>query len=200
MSTGAVVLNVPASALLYLSIPVIPKINMIEREAYHMTRDEDRDRDRLNFRQEDRLLDRVENVTGGDSPVRDRLNNALDRVPRGPLGKGGEGDIAGGAGYFAVKTGQLAVLPIPGVRQPGFSTISHGVEIQDRSEIHTVRIFAVSKQVAKFAAEYEVSAPSNIDYVTGEINTTSIEEINPRGTYSTWEVVVEVADRGEAEV
>jgi hypothetical protein len=137
---------------------------------------------------------------GSHRPLREGLEDVLERIPEGPGKKLGEGDMLGAAGYFAISTGQTAVIPIPGVRQPGYSVISHGSEVMETKVRHTVRITAASKNVAKFASEYEVSAPSNLDYSTGEVVTVSIEEVKPRPTYSTWEVVVDVADRGQKEV
>lgn len=148
------------------------------------------------------VFDRVEDqVDDEDSsrPIREAVESVTDNIPDGPAGKLGDGDITGYAGYLAIKTGQLAVLPIPGVKQPGFHTISHGAEQMEEFERHTVNINAASRHVAKIAAEYEVAAPSNIDYVTGEIDVVSIEEKKQRSSFSTWEVIVDVADRGQKE-
>ena len=147
-------------------------------------------------------LDRIERrVEKGESkrPFRNALEEATDQIPSGPLGKGGEGDVIGAAGYVAIKTGQLAVLPIPGAKQPGFQFISHGVEDKGNYEEHTIRVNAYSRSIAQFAAEYEAAAPSNLDFISSEVDTIEITEITERTTSSTWEVVVEVADRGQAE-
>ncbi|EGQ44231.1 MAG: hypothetical protein J07AB43_02900 [Candidatus Nanosalina sp. J07AB43] len=130
-------------------------------------------------------------------PVRDVVENGLDKIPSGPLGNVGGGTAAGVAGYYAISTGQLAVLPIPGIKQPGYSVISHGVDVRDQFERHTVRINAASKNVAEFVAKYEVSAPSNVDFLASDTPIVSIEELKQRATFSTWEVVVDVADRGQ---
>jgi len=149
------------------------------------------------------ILDRAENRiedTGSKRPFRNTLDRTLDEFPSGPLGKGGDGFVAGLIGYVAIRSGQLAVLPIPGVKQPGYGVISHGVERKNEFERHTVRVSAATKQVARIAAEYEVSAPSNIDYITGEVETVDSSMITERSTFSTWEFVVDVADRGQKEV
>ena len=143
---------------------------------------------------EDKLQDQ-----GITRPVRDRAEQALDKIPSGPLDNLGGGSIAGVAGYYAISTGQTAVLPIPGVRQPGYSVISHGVDVKQNFERHTVRINAASKNVAEFAAKYEVSSPSNVDFLTSETEILSTEELKSRNTVSTWEIVVDVADRGQKE-
>lgn len=132
-------------------------------------------------------------------PIREAFESATDNIPEGPFGKFGDGDLTGYAGYAAIKTGQISVIPIPGVRQPGFHVISHGVEQFGDFERHTVNISAASEHIARIAAEYEVSAPSNIDYFTSEVDAISVDEIKERSTFSTWEIVVDVADRGQKE-
>lgn len=149
------------------------------------------------------VIDRLEDEADEEDsvrPMREAFESATDNIPEGPLGKLGDGDALGIAGYYAISTGQLAVLPIPGVKQPGYHVISHGVSEYDSYERHTVNIAAASQHVARVAAEYEVASPSNIDYVTGEVDTVSIEEKKQRATASTWEIVVDVADRGQKEM
>jgi len=148
-------------------------------------------------------LDRIEDIEdrGGEAfkPLRNATANTLEKIPTGPLGKVGDGNVFAGTGYLAIKTGQLAVLPVPGIRQPGFHTISHGVRERDGFEEHNIRITAASKSVAEVAAEYEVASPSNIDYITSEVETVEVNELTSRSTYSTWEFIVEVADRGTSD-
>jgi hypothetical protein len=146
----------------------------------------------------DRAEDRADDMES-KRPGRDLFEKTLNVVPEGPFGKIGEGNVVGYAGYFASSTGQLAVLPIPGVRQPGYHPISHNVEVRDNFERHTVAIAAASKNVAEVAASYGVASPSNIDFITGEVDVVSTEKVNERSTYTTWEVVVDVADRGQKE-
>jgi len=150
------------------------------------------------------ILDNIEDAIDDESgrarkPLRDAVEGALDKIPRGPLGKIGEGNVASFGGYFAIKTGQLAVLPIPGVRQPGFHAISHGVQAEEDYELHIIRINAASRKVAEVACEYEIASPSNIDFVTSEVEAVEVKELKSRPTYSTWEFRVEVADRGVKE-
>lgn len=150
------------------------------------------------------ILDGVEDAVEDESgvarkPLRNAVEGVLDKIPRGPLGKVGEGNIAGFGGYFAIKTGQLAVLPVPGVRQPGFHPISHGVRAKDGYEEHVIRINAASRKVAEIACEYEIASPSNIDFVTSEVEAVEVTELKSRPTYSTWDFTVHVADRGAKE-
>lgn len=147
----------------------------------------------------DKLEQRLEG-TGRSRFFREKFENATDKIPDGPLGRAGDGKVTGAVGYYAISTGQVAVLPVPGIRQPGYNVISHGSEVFENHVRHTVRIEAASKHVAEFASEYAVAAPSNIDYVTSEMETVSIEQIKERPTFSTWEVVVDVADRGTEEM
>jgi len=146
-------------------------------------------------RVEDRLDDRREQ---GDSirPLRDAVEKLTNQLPEGPYGKAGKGNIAAIVGYFAVKTGQLVTLPIPGVRQPGFHAISHGVETFEDYERHTVRVNAAYEDVARVASEYDVAAPSNIDYITSEVESVEVNLLKERPTYSTYEFVIDIADRG----
>lgn len=141
---------------------------------------------------EDRIQDRDD-----PRPARSKIEKALDEIPDGPLDNLGGGTVAGVIGYYAISTGQLAVLPIPGIKQPGYGVISHGAEARGEYERHTVRISAASKDIAEFVAKYEVSAPSNIDFFASETEIASMDEIKSRPTFSTWEVVVDVADRGQ---
>ena len=145
-------------------------------------------------------LDKVEGVfedTG--KPVRDKGSDMLDKIPDGPLDNLGSGTAIGAAGYYAISVGQTAVIPIPGVRQPGYHVISHGSEAKKNFERHTIKINAASQKVAEFASKYDVAAPSNVDFVTSETELVSVEEVKSRPTFSTWEVVVDVADRGQKE-
>jgi len=146
----------------------------------------------------DRIEDRIQDQ-GNSRVLRSKIEDTLDKIPNGPLDNVGEGSLAGVAGYMAISTGQTAVIPIPGVRQPGYHTISHGVEPMDEFERHTVRISAASRDVAEFAAKYDVASPSNIDFLTSETEVVSVEEIKERPTLSTWEIIVDVADRGQIE-
>jgi hypothetical protein len=148
------------------------------------------------------IFDRLEEQTEDEDsarPIREATEQFTDNIPDGPGGIIGEGNVVGYAGLFAIRTGQLAVLPVPGVRQPGFNVISHGSEKYDEYVRHTVRVNAASRHVAQTAAEYLVAAPSNVDYVTAEIETISMEEVKQRSTFSTWEFAIDVADRGVKE-
>lgn len=147
----------------------------------------------------DRIEDRVQD-TGNARPLRNRTEEALENVPDGPLDNIGSGSAAGVIGYYAISTGQLAVLPIPGIKQPGYSVISHGVDVREQFERHTVRINAASKNVAQFVAKYEVSSPSNVDFLASETEIVSMEQLKERPTLSTWEVVVDIADRGQKDI
>jgi hypothetical protein len=148
----------------------------------------------------DGILDKLEDVFEPegdvDKPLRRAVEQSIDDIPTGPYGKLGEGNIVTAAGYVAVKTGQLVTLPIPGVRQPGFHVVSHGAESMEEFERHEVVVSAASRRVAEFVAEYEVASPSNIDFVTSEVQTVELIEEKPRQTFSTWKAVVDVADRG----
>lgn len=131
-------------------------------------------------------------------PLRDRVSEAVSNVPESPLGKVGDGNLLGAGGFALVESSKPAFTFVPGVKQPGYKIISHGAENVEGHERHTLKISAFSRNVARFAAQYE-SAPSNVDYITTETDVESIEETFSRSTYSTYEIVVNVDQRGEIE-
>jgi hypothetical protein len=148
------------------------------------------------------ILDRIEGEVDEEEssrPIRESFEQYTDNIPDGPGGILGDGNVIGIAGYYAISTGQVAVLPIPGVKQPGYSVISHNIQEFEEFERHTVQVNAASKHIAEVVAEYEISSPSNIDYLTSEINVISVEEKKQRPTASTWKLTVDVADRGHKE-
>jgi len=177
----------------------------LERRKNSMDTDDNLDNatDEINEQIEDtpvEPLDNIEEITEEvGNPVRDNGSDLLDKIPDGPLNNVGSGSVIGAAGYYAISTGQTAVLPIPGVRQPGYKTISHGAEEMGEFERHTIKINAASQKVAEFAAKYEVAAPSNIDFILSETEIRSTEVVTKRPTFSTWEIVVDVADLGQKE-
>lgn len=144
----------------------------------------------------DSLEDAIEN---SERPAREAIEDMTNEIPSGPYDAVGDGDALGVLAYYAISTGQLAVLPIPGIRQPGYHTISHGAEDMGTYERHDVRINAASRDVAEFAAKYAVASPSNIDYLTSEVQAVETNEVTSRSTLSTWEVIVHVADRGKTQ-
>lgn len=146
----------------------------------------------------DRIEDRIQDEQSA-RPFREASEDVADQIPEPPGGIAGEGDVLGAVGVVLARSGQLAVLPVPGIKQPGYNVISHGVEEFEDFERHTVNVSAATRLVAQTVAEYIVSAPSNIDYVTGETEIVSIEERKHRSTFSTWEFKVDVADRGKIE-
>jgi len=134
----------------------------------------------------------------GGRPLRERFENATDKIPEGPLGKTGNGELIGAGGFLAVEASRPVIDFIPGVKQPGYSVIGHGIEQKDGFVEHTLNIAAVSENVARFVAEY-AAAPSNVDYVTAETKIVDTQLIENRRTYSSWEFTVHIDERGELE-
>lgn len=130
--------------------------------------------------------------------IRKRFEDATDKVPSGPLGKVGNGEVIGAGGFLAAESLRPVAEFIPGVKQPGYSIVSHGMERKDGFSEHKLIVTAVSQNVARFVAEY-ASAPSNIDYVTAETEIVNVEMVEQRRTYSAWEFTVHVDERGEIE-
>jgi len=124
-------------------------------------------------------------------PIRDKLENATDSIPKGPLGKVGEGNLAGAAGYLAVESGEIVAIPVPGATRPGFKYVSHSlVETQDNTQRYNIVVHAISKDVAEFAVQYK-AAPSNVDFLTSDLEMVSTEMVNEKPTYSTYRITVD---------
>ena len=137
------------------------------------------------------LRERIE-----DRPIRDRLASSTDKIPEGPLGKLGGGNLLGAGGFVAVEATRPVWQFIPGVKQPGYKIISHGSKyIGNGVEQHSIKVAAVSEDVAEFAAEY-VAAPSNVDYLRSDIENTQVEVETERGSYSTFTITVDLVTEG----
>lgn len=131
-----------------------------------------------------------------DQPVRDRFEEVTDKIPEGPMGKVGGGNLLGAGGFLAVESTRPFIEFIPGVKQPGYHITAHGTKrLEDGTERHVLTVTAVTQVIAEFAAEY-TAAPSNIDYLRSEIKTVDVEELTERGTYSTYQMTVDVDTEG----
>lgn len=131
-----------------------------------------------------------------DQPVRDKFEEVTEEIPEGPMGKVGGGNLFGAGGYFAVEATKPVWQFVPGIRQPGYAITAHGTKvIGDGIERHVLTVTALSRNVARFAAEY-TAAPSNIDYLRSEVKTVKIEELVERGTYSTYRVTTDIITEG----
>lgn len=128
-------------------------------------------------------------------PARDVAEQITDRIPTGPLGAVGQGNIAGFVGFVAVESGEIVTLPIPGLTRPGFRTVSHGMEqIGENEQRHTIVIHAASRDVAEFAAQYN-AAPSNLDFLRGAVAIVDVDELDRDAGYSTYEITMDVDRR-----
>lgn len=126
-------------------------------------------------------------------PIRDRFENLTDKVPSGPRGNIGEGDVIGAAGFFAVEASKPVVEFIPGVKQPGYKVTGHGTRRTGEGEEHTINIAAISEDVAKWAAQYSAS-PSNVNFVVSDKEIVNVEEVTKRQGYSTYQIKVLLKD------
>lgn len=128
-------------------------------------------------------------------PLRDRFEDVTERIPNGPFGALGRGNVIGLTGFLAVESGEVITSPVPGLTRPGFKKVSHSVEVLDDGlQEHTVRIHAFSKDVAEFVTQYDSSA-SNYDFIRGKTEVKSVEEIDKQSSYTTYEITVEVDRR-----
>lgn len=120
-------------------------------------------------------------------PVRDTLEKGTSRIPKGPLGVIGNGNLAGGIGYFTVSTIN-GLIPIDGV-DVGFNVESHSVERENGKETHTFHINSANRDIAKFTAKFK-SNPSNLDFLVRDVNVQDVEKVRERRWFTTWEVTV----------
>lgn len=130
--------------------------------------------------------------------VRDAVENTADKIPSGPMGNVGKGDVIGAAGFFAVESTKPVWQFIPGIKQPGYKIVSHGAKRVEEGEEHVVGVTAISEDVAEWAAQY-VAAPSNISFVVSDKEVTDVKETTQRRGYSTYHVTVLLRDPGEVE-
>ena len=131
-----------------------------------------------------------------EQPVRDKFEEVTRDIPEGPLGKVGGGNLIGAAGFVAVESTNPVWEFVPGLKQPGYKVTAHGTKrMGEDKERHIITVVAISEEVARFAAKY-YSAPSNIDYISSDVELKEVNELTERKVYSTYEIVVDV-DRGE---
>lgn len=131
-------------------------------------------------------------------PVRDNIEERFDRLPSGPFGKVGRGNVAGAAGYATIEAVKAGVDLVPGVREPGWNITAHTTKRREDFTDHILVVDAVSGTVARFAAKYQ-APPSNIDYLTSEVEILDVEVLEERSTYNTYRITVRVDERGRIE-
>lgn len=129
---------------------------------------------------------------------RDRLENASERIPQGPLRKTGGGNLVGGAGFLAVESSKPFFDFLPGVKQPGYKITAHSTERANGFVDHMLTVAAIGENVARFAAKYEAT-PSNIDYLTSETKIIDVELVEKEWAYSIWKITVRVDEFGKIE-
>lgn len=125
-------------------------------------------------------------------PIRDAIESTTDKIPSGPLGYGGGGNLLGGSYYFAVST-LNGIIPVDGVNV-GFNIEGHDVRRRGDVETHTFVINALNKDTAKFVARFK-SNPSLLDAPVRETEITNIEAVKERRTSTTWRIQVEARRR-----
>lgn len=128
--------------------------------------------------------------------VRDKIENATEKIPSGPLGNAGQGDLIGAAGFFAVESTKPVWEFIPGVKQPGYKITGHGTRRAADGEEHILDIAAVSEDVAEWAAKY-AAAPSNATFLAASKEIVNVQRITERRGYTTFRVTVLLSDPGE---
>lgn len=129
-------------------------------------------------------------------PIRSIITKASSKVPKGPLGVLGKGNVVGGAGFF-ISSAVNGIVPIDGV-EVGFQVETHNVERSGNVEEHTFLVHSLTEQTARFAARYK-STPTNLNAIFDEVEVVSAEEVKERQGFSLWKIRTEVDTKGEIE-
>lgn len=131
-------------------------------------------------------------------PVRDKVGEATSKIPSGPRGTVGGGDIIGAGGFLAVEASRPFIEFIPGVKQPGYKINAHSTRRVSDGEEHIINVSSISRNVALWVAQYTAS-PSNVNFVAAEKDILNVEEITERPAYNTYRITVLLKDPGEVE-
>lgn len=126
-------------------------------------------------------------------PVRETTTKLSNKIPKGPLGFLGRGNAIGAVGFFTVSAIN-GVVPIDGM-EIGFDVETHNIDRRGNVEEHTFLVHSVSENVARFIGKYK-STPTNLNFVTDEVEVVLVEEISPRRGFSLWRVKTEVQTQG----
>lgn len=122
-----------------------------------------------------------------EGSLRERLDRTISKIPQGPMGRIGGGNVLGAANYFVSSTAR-GFVPMDGLKA-GYQIQSQNVEQEGDGERHTFKIRASNKHVAEFAARY-LAAPSNVDYIVNRPEVASSEMETERKTLATYRIVV----------
>jgi len=135
---------------------------------------------------------RIRKAASKKRPVRDFLENNVDKIPRGPLGYAGKGNVTGAVTYFVTSTIN-GINPVSGVNL-GFKVVTHTIDRHDSYEMHTITVDSWAKETARFTSKFE-APPSTVDYFRQKITIESLKPLTKRRTSTTWRAKVKVEDR-----
>lgn len=125
-------------------------------------------------------------------PLRNFVEKQTDKIPRGPLGIAGKGNLIGLTGYFTVSAAN-AVVPLEGV-DIGFSIESHNVSRSGNIENHDFVIHSTSKDIAEAIARFK-STPTMLNSARDKVEVESVELEEERAAFSRWRVSTVVTKR-----
>lgn len=125
-------------------------------------------------------------------PIRNTVEFTSEKIPKGPLGFVGNGNLLGGVNFLVVSSIN-GLIPVDGL-DAGYNIQSHNVSKEGDDQVHSFLINAWSKDTAKVVAKVN-AAPSLADLAIRRTDVVSAEEDTPRRTASTWRVKVRVKDR-----
>lgn len=131
-------------------------------------------------------------------PVRDRFEETTDKIPTGPFGTVGDGNIVGAAGFLAVESSRPVIEFIPGIKQPGYKVTAHSTRRVADGEEHVIGVAAVSENVARWAAQYTAS-PGNVNFLVSDKEIKRVKEVTERRGYSSYRITVLLKDPGEVD-
>lgn len=119
----------------------------------------------------------------------DKVSDALDKIPDGPVGFGGQGKVAGMIADVLRDT-YGSYMPT----QPS------DVEIQEVQRVgngvrYTINTTGMIRKVSEVRAMCE-AIPGKINFATDDVNIESVEKINDRPLRKTYQVKLLVKDRG----
>lgn len=125
-------------------------------------------------------------------PLRSVQEKITERVPQGPRKIVGKGNLVGAAGFAGITFAEtFSPLPL------GFTIRSSEVVRETNGTgVQRFEVWAISKDIAEFAARREAAGP-NLNFFADVTDVTNTEVLRKRSGHSLWEITVQVDRREE---
>lgn len=118
-------------------------------------------------------------------PIRDAVEEVIDKTPDGPLGIAGDGTLVGLSGYSVVTlANNVSPLPV------GYKVEGKKVSRDGDVERHVVKVWSASRNVAEFVSRMESLGPTLNIIDNSEIN--GVERLRERRHHTLWKITVDV--------